>query len=169
MTKLILLTIVAIVLVGVVVFLYSGDTVQAPGSSPTPTTTDNVPVPTPTPTPVNEESSSPLPTVSESKVTVTYSDFGYGPAIVTVEKGDTVIFDNKGSKMMWTASAVHPTHKTYPGSDIAFCGTPQSISAFDACKGYGSGESWEFKFDHQGTWKYHNHMQANHTGTIVVE
>jgi len=70
---------------------------------------------------------------------------------------------------MWTASAFHPTHKAYPGSDIAKCGIQSQIGIFDACRGYGSGESWEFKFDEQGTWKYHNHMQANHSGTIVVE
>ena len=156
MVKIISLTIIAIVLVGVAVFLYSGDTVQAP----TPTST-----PTSTPTPTTDET--PTPTVSGA--TVIYSDSGYSPSNIRVNKGDTVVFRNTGTKMMWTASAVHPTHKTYPGSNIAFCGTPQSTGAFDACKGYGLGESWEFKFNEQGTWKYHNHMQANHTGTIIVE
>ena len=71
--------------------------------------------------------------------------------------------------MMWTASAIHPTHKAYPSSDIEKCGTQSQANIFDACKGYGQGESWGFRFDEVGTWKYHNHLQPNHTGTIVVE
>jgi len=89
--------------------------------------------------------------------------------IVSRTVGDTVVFDNKGSKMMWTASAVHPTHKAYPDSDIAKCETPSQAGIFDACRGYGPGELWEFKFNEQGTWKYHNHLQPSHTGTIIVE
>ena len=162
MKNLIILTIVAIVLVGVIVFIYSGDTVEAPTLTPTSTISPQV-----TPTPTVEETPVSSPVISNT--TVLYSNSGYSPATITVKKGDTVFFDNKSSKIMWTASAVHPTHKVYPGTDITFCGTPQSTGAFDACKGYGPGESWEFNFNKQGTWKYHNHLQANHTGTIVVE
>ena len=170
MKQLILLVVVAVVLVGVVVFLYSRDIVEAPtefsrsGDAHTPRT----PTPTPTVTPlITETTPVPLPTVS--KITVTYSDSGYSPAEITVKKGDTVVFINRGSKMMWTASAVHPTHKVYPSSDIAKCGTPSQNGIFDACKGYEQGESWEFKFNETGTWKYHNHLQSTHTGTIMVE
>ena len=158
MKQLIILTIVAILMVGVVVFLFTRDKGETTMLSPTPS---------PTSSPVSEESLLPLPTVSE--VVVNYSDSGYSPATVTVKKGDTVVFDNKGSKMMWTASAMHPIHKVYPGSDIIKCGTSLQVGIFDACRGYGPGELWEFKFNEQGTWKYHNHMQATHTGTIVVE
>lgn len=157
MKKLILLSIVAIVLVAVVLFLFSRDTAEAPVLSPSPH-------PSPTAT---EGAATPIPAVS--KISVTYSNSGYSSAIVTVKKGDSVIFENKGSFSMWTASAVHPTHKVYPGTDIANCGTPQSTGAFDACKGYSFGESWEFEFNETGTWKYHNHLQPSHTGTIVVE
>ena len=148
MKQLIILTIVAVALIGIVVFLYTRNSGEVPTLSPT---------------------STPLPTVLGSKVTVTYSDSGYGPATVTVKKGDTVVFDNKGSKMMWTASAVNPTHKAYPDSDIAKCETPSQAGIFDACRGYGPGELWEFKFNEQGTWKYHNHLQPSHIGTIIVE
>ena len=138
MKQVIILVVVAVVLIGIIVFLYTRNSGEVPALSPIPTLT-----------PIVEETSTPLPIVSESKVTVTYSD--------------------SGSKMMWTASAVHPTHKAYPGSDIVFCGMPQLTGAFDACRGYDSGESWEFRFNEAGTWKYHNHLQPNHTGTIVIE
>jgi len=159
MKQLIILTIVAVALIGIVVFLYTRDSGEVSTLSPTPT---------PTPTPVSEESPLPLPTVLESKVTVTYSDSGYSPATITVKKGDTVVFDNKGSFSMWTASAFHPTHKAYPGSGIEMCGTNTLVAIFDACREYGAGESWEFQFNEAGTWKYHNHLQPNHTGTVVV-
>lgn len=160
MKKLIISTIVAIALVGVVVFLFLRDTSEVPIVSPYPTPpTEEVQTPSPIPT----------PTPAALKVTVTYSDSGYSPAAITVKRGGTIIFDNKSSRIMWSASAVHPAHKVYPGSGIEKCGTSEQASIFDACKGYGFGESWEFKFNEQGTWKYHNHLQSSHTGTIIVE
>ena len=167
MTKLISLSIVAIVLVGVVVFLFYRPAAEVEpvfdmqGSVPSETdlTEENVDTP-------NQS----VDTDTTGQVeTVTYSDSGYSPATITVKKGDTITFDNKSSKIMWPASAAHPTHKAYPGTDIEFCGTLQSSGAFDACRGYGSDESWDFKFEELGTWKYHNHLQPNHTGTIIVK
>ena len=158
MKQLIILTIVAILMVGVVVFLFTRDKGETTMLSPTPS---------PASSPVSEESLLPLPTVSE--VVVNYSDSGYSPIDVKIKKGDTVVFDNNSSKMMWTASAVHPTHKAYPGSDIAKCETPAQASIFDTCGGYAPDELWEFKFNESGTWKYHNHLQPNHAGTVIVE
>ena len=152
------LIIVAVVLIGIVVFLYMRNGEEGPVSSPTST-----------PTSTAGETPTPLPTVSELKVTVIYSDSGYSPIDVKIKKGDTVVFDNNSSKMMWTASAVHPTHKAYPGSDIAKCETPAQASIFDTCGGYAPDELWEFKFNESGTWKYHNHLQPNHAGTVIVE
>lgn len=147
----------AIVLVGVVVFLFLRGTSE-------------VSVPSPTLTPTSTAKETPMPTtIQVSKTIVTYSDSGYSPLTITVKKGDTVVFENKSSRMVWTASAVHPTHKAYPGSDIAKCGTLSGRDMFDSCKGYEPGESWAFKFNETGTWKYHNHLQPKHTGIIVVE
>jgi plastocyanin len=140
MKQIIILVAVAIILIGVVVFLYSG----------------NVEVPISIPSDV-------------SKTTVIYSDSGYSPSTIVIKKGDTLIFENKSSKMMWTASAVHPTHKAYPGSGIEKCGTNMLVANFDSCRGYNLGESWEFQFTQGGVWKYHNHLQPNHMGMIVVE
>lgn len=153
----IVIVLVTVVVVGVFIMLEKN--VETPVGTPTPTPT---PIPTQT-SPVL----SPAPTRSE--VFVTYLDSGYSPAILKIKKGDIITFKNSSSKMMWIASVLHPTHKIYPGSDIAKCGTESQAGIFDACRGYNSGESWMFKFDQLGTWKYHNHLQANHAGTIVVE
>lgn len=164
MNKLASLMVVAVVMLGIVVYLYSGDTVEAPTSTPTPIVKEAS-----TPSPV---SSGMLPTPSVPLgVTVTYSNSGYTPSTVTIKRGETLFFENKSSGMMWTASAVHPTHKAYPGSGIEKCGdkTNYSSAIFDACGAYDPGESWAFRFNELGTWKYHDHLKPSNTGTIVVQ
>ncbi|MDP3735588.1 MAG: hypothetical protein Q8R39_04135 [bacterium] len=67
---------------------------------------------------------------------------------------------------------MHPTHKLYPGSDIKKCGTLQGgekNAMFDACGAVTPGASWSFTFTELGSWKYHDHLNPLHTGTIVVE
>src|SRR3989344_2380860 len=106
MKNLIILTTVAIVLVGTVVFLFSKDTAESPALSPSPTLTSTsipstssgqVTSPQATSTPIVEETPVSSPTISN--IVVIYSDSGYSPATVIVKKGDTVVFDNKSSKM----------------------------------------------------------------------
>ena len=99
--------------------------------------------------------------VAEKNV-VTYADTDYLPATLQVKKGETVTFKNQSPQSMWTASAVHPTHRGYPTTGGCLGST------FDACKGVQSGDSWSFKFDIVGTWKYHNHLSPSNTGTIYV-
>ena len=102
-------------------------------------------------------------------VTVAYTSSGYSPSSVTISAGDTINFVNNSSGAMWTASAIHPTHMVYPGSGIAKCSTAQEGEIFDSCVGVTSGDNWSFTFNEKGTWGYHNHILANHTGTIIVE
>ncbi|MBI3046336.1 MAG: cupredoxin domain-containing protein [Candidatus Harrisonbacteria bacterium] len=103
------------------------------------------------------------PTAQPLTNTVTYTDSGFSPSALTIKKGGTVTFKNESSKTMWTASAIHPTHTLYPATGGCIS------SAFDACKGIQPGDSWPFKFDIAGTWKYHNHLNPGDTGTIIVE
>lgn len=130
-----------------------------------------VDAPTPTVSPTLTASSkltaSPTPVVSKN--IITYTDSGYVPNTITIKKGETVIWKNESGMKMWTASAVHPTHKAYSGTDIAACGTQTLLPMFDACAGIVSGQSWSFKFDNMGTWGYHNHSNASHWGKVVVE
>lgn len=100
---------------------------------------------------------------------ITYTDSGFSPNILTVKAGQEVVFINKSSRDFWPATAVHPTHQVYPGSDIQKCFSGQSEGIFDACKPINPGSSWTFVFEHKGAWKYHDHLNPVFTGTLKVE
>ncbi|MDO8599956.1 MAG: cupredoxin domain-containing protein [bacterium] len=89
------------------------------------------------------------------KVVITMTETGYSPTNITIKKGQTVVFENKGTKNLWPASNIHPTHGIYP--------------EFDPQKTVAVGESWEFTFDKIGIWRYHDHIYPEITGVITVE
>lgn len=89
------------------------------------------------------------------EVVVTYTDSGYQPKEVTVNKGTKVTFVNDSSAGMWTASGQHPTHQLLPG--------------FDQLKSVSKGGTYVYTFEKVGTWKYHNHVSPDVTGTVVVK
>lgn len=94
---------------------------------------------------------------------VLYTDSGYSPSSLTVKKGDTVTFKNESAREIWPASAKHPTHEVYPATGGCIG------SAFDACRGLKNGEEWSFTFNISGTWNYHDHLNPQHFGSIIVE
>ncbi len=101
--------------------------------------------------------------------TVTYTDSGYSPNALTIKKGDTVTFKNQSSSGMWTASAMHPTHTAYSGTNAQqHCPDPEN-NDFDECKSDAPGTSWSFTFTKTGSFGYHNHSAASHFGKITVE
>ncbi|MBI3486148.1 cupredoxin domain-containing protein [Candidatus Daviesbacteria bacterium] len=79
---------------------------------------------------------------------------GFHPSELTVKKGTTVIFKTSLKKQFWPASNFHPTHELYP--------------EFDPQKPIEPKETWEFKFDKVGEWKFHDHLSPNMKGTIIV-
>jgi hypothetical protein len=79
---------------------------------------------------------------------------GFDQSILNIQKGDTVIFENTDGQDRWPASNIHPSHAIYP--------------EFDPKKPIRSNESWEFKFDKAGTWKFHDHLLPQFSGTINV-
>lgn len=99
---------------------------------------------------------------------VVFTENGYEPNEVTVKKGEAVTFVNATATPTWPASAQHPDHKVYPGSDIAKCDTLEASTIFDACKGLAEGESWAFTFNEVGTWNYHDHLNPTKFGKIIV-
>ena len=99
---------------------------------------------------------------SEETHTVEMSSRGFSPQTLTIKKGDTVTFVNTEGTH-WPASAMHPTHTVYPESGGCIG------SKFDACKDLAEGEEWSFVFEQTGTWKYHDHLSASLTGSIIVE
>ncbi len=97
-------------------------------------------------------------------VLIAFTNKGFEPSTVTIRKGQTVRWVNTSDEDVWPASAVHPTHSLYPQKSPTDC----LGSDFDACRGLKPGESWEFTFDHVGEWRYHDHIHAYRTGSVVV-
>ena len=95
---------------------------------------------------------------------ITFTDAGFVPSSVTVKKGQTVRWENNSGSKVWPASAVHPSHAVYPQKSASDC----LGSSFDACRGLSQGESWDFKFDEAGEWKFHNHLNSSQFGAVNV-
>ena len=104
-----------------------------------------------------------------NEVIIHISEAGFEPKSVTIQVGQTVVFENTGKEAHWPASNIHPTHRAYPGSDIEKCGSDDEKLIFDACRGLQSGETYAFIFAMPGTWKYHDHLNPTKFGTVVVE
>lgn len=130
-------------------------------------TLDSTSSPQATPLVSPESTVSPSPVASKN--IITYTDEGYTPNLITIKKGETVVWKNESTDSMWTASAVHPTHRAYPGTDISACETQTLMPMFDACEKIVPGQSWSFTFNNVGTWGYHNHKEASHAGKVVVQ
>lgn len=116
--------------------------------------------------PAPQLGTSALPSVSAKTWQVDCKDDAYVPKIVDIKKGDTVTWTNVNCDTTWPASAMHPTHGVYPqktGSCAAIGG-----SDFDSCGGLKTGESWSFRFDFAGSWKYHDHLRPSLNGTVSV-
>ena len=91
---------------------------------------------------------------------------GYFPQTVSIKKGQRVRWLNIDGPN-WPASDVHPTHTNYPGTDNQKCGTGATM--FDACKVLERGEVFEFMFNVTGRWYYHNHLNPDMKGVVIVE
>jgi len=160
-----LISLIIILVVGFIVF-NKGPEAQAPQPTATSTPAESQPAADGVANPDIPEAEAPA---AANTFTVVYSDSGYSPSVLTVKKGDTVVFENQSSQSVWTASDIHPIHSAYSGSSLnEHCPDPANAS-FDACRVYAPGESWSFTFNKVGSWQYHNHVFAAHAGTVVVE
>jgi plastocyanin len=91
---------------------------------------------------------------SIKEVVVTRTDRGFEPKVLTIKKGQRVRFVTDTSDSFWPASDSHPTHGKYPDFD------PEKI--------IGADESWVFTFEKAGVWKFHDHLNSQFTGKILV-
>lgn len=82
---------------------------------------------------------------------INYTDNGFAPAYLEIGQNATVIFTNNSNSPMWIASNPHPTHTDYPDFDQK-----------------SSGDSYSYTFTELGTYHFHNHMNPQDTGTIIV-
>lgn len=80
---------------------------------------------------------------------------GFRPQDITINQGETVIFKNIGKESHWPASNIHPTHEIY--------------SEFDPKKPIVSGTSWSFRFEKEGEFRFHDHLNPRFTGNIITK
>lgn len=100
----------------------------------------------------NTVQQTPPPFIQEAIVTVTKD--GFSPATLTLKVGARVTWVNKSASLMTVHSAVHPTHQVFP---------PLNLGEF------GDGSSVQLVFDKPGRYSYHNHLNPEQTGVVVVE
>jgi plastocyanin len=91
---------------------------------------------------------------STREIIVTRKDNGFEPKVLTIKKGQTVKFATDTGEPFWPASDSHPTHGKYPEFD------PEKVIEAD--------ESWVFTFEKAGVWKFHDHLNSQFTGKILV-
>jgi plastocyanin len=85
---------------------------------------------------------------------VRYTNTGYEPKELTVPVGTMVQFINESDRDMWVASNEHPGHTDLP--------------TFDQFGLYGKGSTYMYTFDQVGTWEFHDHLNPEIEGVIVV-
>lgn len=90
----------------------------------------------------------------QAAATIVYSDSGFEPTSLTVKAGDTVRIENKSSLPLSFNSDDHPAHTEQ-----------DELNVGDVPRG----GSREFTVSEKGTWGFHNHENATHTGTLIVE
>ncbi|MBI4088440.1 cupredoxin domain-containing protein [Candidatus Kaiserbacteria bacterium] len=87
------------------------------------------------------------------EVIVVRTERGFKPSVIQIHKGDTVVFVSTGAEF-WPASDVHPTHGIY--------------SEFDPRTALQPHEQWKFRFDKAGVWSFHDHLEPQMRGKILV-
>lgn len=105
-------------------------------------------------TPAADAPASTAPQDVSGEVVVEYKDGAFNPPTIRVLAGTKVTFVNKGTKPVWPASGVHPTHDICPG--------------FDSLRSIGKGETYSYIFERPAECPYHNHVSPGERGTVEV-
>lgn len=92
---------------------------------------------------------------SSNVTTVSIDDGKFNPNKITIKKGQTVTFLNRGKEGHWPASNIHPSHGILP--------------EFDVKEPIAPGASWSFTFDRGGQWRFHDHLFPEMKGVVIVE
>lgn len=103
-----------------------------------------------------------------SEHVVVITEDGFIPTQIEVYQGDRVVFENHDTKERWPASNYHPTHLSYPGSDIRKCTSFEKFFLFDSCGPVPSDSSFTFQFHEAGEWNFHDHLYPKYSGQVVV-
>lgn len=86
--------------------------------------------------------------------TITYTNSGFSPETLTVTAGTMITIKNDSSEDLQFSSDDHPTHTHNTELNETTIGPDQTETLTLTSK---------------GTWGYHNHLDANKTGTIIVQ
>lgn len=133
--------IVAVIALGLGVFLMKGQVFNNSSAQTIPQATT-----------VPSEASTPAIETEETSVELTPS--GYSPASLNIKVGTKVTFINKSGVNATVDSDPHPVHTSFPALNL---GT------------FKNEETLTFTFDKNGTYGYHNHLNATQKGTVIVE
>lgn len=134
------IVIAVLAVAGIIVFILSGQQAKAPTTNQTNTTnTSNT---------SDEGAAAP-----SERMTITYKDSGFEPASITVKKGTAITVKNESSHDVQFSSNDHPTHRLNPEMNLSVL-SPGESASYTATK--------------VGTWGYHDHLDTNKTGTVIV-
>lgn len=148
--------VIVLILVGVGLFMWRSTTPTEEGPLPTlGATVSPSPALVSPGTGVTVSPSTAAETSPVAEATISVDETGFSPKTITVKAGTKVTFVNNGQAPHWPASALHPTHQVLPG--------------FDALRGLATGETYSFTFTKTGSWNYHDHLNPQFFGTLVVE
>ncbi len=92
--------------------------------------------------------------IPTSSSTITLTSNGFEPQTITIKPKTQVVWTNKSGNDASVNSADHPTHQLY---------SPLNLGLFS------NGTSVSLNFNTPGTYRYHDHLHPQKTGTIVVE
>jgi len=92
--------------------------------------------------------------VSQAENTISYTNNGFSPASLTVKSGTTITIRNDSSGLLQFNSDPHPQHTGDPELNVG------SIS---------HGASKTVKVTKSGSHGYHNHINPDQTGTLIVQ
>jgi plastocyanin len=116
---------------------------------------------------LNNNMSSQQNSSEDIAATVRYTSSGFTPSNVTINKGQSVRFVDSTSQGVWVGSNDHPDHTKYDGTDtLSHCQAGERVGdPFDSC---GAVESFVFTFDKEGSFGYHDHLDASKQGKVIV-
>lgn len=137
------IVIAALAIAGLVVFVLSGQPAEAPNSA------DNQ---AETSTGSTEQDSEVTPNPSE-RMTITFTDNGFEPRVLTVKKDTVITVKNESSRSVQFSSDDHPAHRD---------NTEMNLGVLSP------GESDSYAATTVGEWGYHDHLNESKTGTITV-
>lgn len=104
---------------------------------------------------VADQDESDDPAASEGVEITTTAEAGFLPGTVLITPDTTVTWLNQGDEPVWVASNPHPDHDGLPG--------------LDAGEPIFPGETYSYTFTETGEHSYHDHLNPETNGTVIVE